>query len=64
MTVRQMIEELSKLDQDKKVRIEFYIERGRGGSGSCSYDFSIQQSEDIVEGEDVVINVSGEELYN
>ena len=32
MTVKELVDQLSKLDQDKKIKFFSYIETGRGGS--------------------------------
>ena len=59
ITVRELIEGLQELDQDKKVVFHSYIETGRGGSWIEVENFDVEDHDEL---EDTyIISISGEE---
>jgi hypothetical protein len=74
MKVKELIEKLQEMDQEKEIHVHSYMEQGRGGSWSdqCSFDleeysgdeeyeYSTEEDGELTKSNVVVLSVSGEE---
>jgi hypothetical protein len=59
MLVKELVDQLSKLDQDKKIKFFSYIETGRGGSWIEVENFDVEDHDEL---EDTYrFSISGDE---